>query len=173
MLGDEFVFNMAILFLAIDLMLFFCWFFQPLKKWNENILLMLLSLGKSLSTWVQVYAGNLKCLACGFVFSLHCRDHAGLRSIQMEVERDIDTVFEMKGNLAYMCAHTCRYLSLQMITWEIHYHSIMVAYPYENWVDTVRLYMLQRHLYLSLTHASVVVLWAGDQWSLIFYGFVS
>lgn len=114
MLWDGFMLKTVILFLAIDLMLFFCWFFQPLKKLEWKYFTDVTIPGKSSSTWIQVYAENSKYLACGFVFSLCQRDYAGL-SVHTEAARDTDTVLKTKGDLAYMCAHICKHLFLQMI----------------------------------------------------------
>lgn len=115
MLWDGFMFKMVILFLAIGLMLFFCWFFRPLKKLEWKYFTGFTIPGKSLSTWIQVYAENSKYLACGFVFSLHQRDYVGLRSVHMEAARDTDNVLKTKGDLAYMCAHIHKYLFLQLV----------------------------------------------------------
>lgn len=115
MLWDGFMSKMVILFLAIYLMLFFCWFFQPPRKSEWKYFTDVTIPGKSLSTEIQVYAENSKCLACGFLFFLHQRDYVGLRSVHMEAARDTGTVTKTKGDLSYQCTHICKYLFLQMI----------------------------------------------------------
>lgn len=140
---DGFTFKMVLLFLAIDLMLCFCWFFQPLKKLEWKYFADVTFPGKSLSTWIQVCVENSKYLACGFVFSLHQRDYVGLRSIHMEAARDTDSVLKPKGNLAYVCTYMQIHIFLQIIIiQESHYHYVIVACSSESWVDTLGVYML-------------------------------
>lgn len=50
MLWDGFMSKMVILFLAIYLMLFFCWFFQPLRNLDWKYFTDVTIPGKSLST---------------------------------------------------------------------------------------------------------------------------
>lgn len=141
---DGFMFKIVVLFLAIDLMLFFCWFFQPLKKLEWKYFADVTFPGKSLSTWVQVCVENSKYLACGFVFSLHQRDYVGLRSVHMEAARDTDSVLKPKGNLAYIyvCLHANISFLQIIIIQESPYCYIAVVCSSESWVDTLGVYML-------------------------------
>ena len=145
MLWDGFMSKMVILFLATGVMLFFCWFFQHLKKLEWKYVTDATIPGKSFSTCIQVDAENSKYLTCGFVFSLHQRDYVGLRSVHMEAARAADTVLKTKGDLAYMRAHICKhpfFANYNIIIWDSHYHYIIVACSYEIQVDIVGMCML-------------------------------